>query len=251
MASEFQSAMTIRSLRILKNELEFLADSNVIKPDQLNAILAQLPTETDARTAAARQNQTPPSPLQIQPLPQPVQAQPPPAPYSPPSTQNSNLPLNEKTPVYNQYASPPPQAPPAYPQAAPPSLGYATAMWAYTPTDEGDLALVQNDRILVLEHMNVDWWRGRNERTGLEGIFPKSYVKAVDEKAGIYTPPPSNNYGNMPLAVSQGGSNPPTNDPEQKSKFEQNGKKFGKKLGNAAIFGAGATVGSNIVNSIF
>lgn len=29
-------------------------------------------------------------------------------------------------------------------------------MWAYTPTDEGDLALVQNDRILVLEHMNVD-----------------------------------------------------------------------------------------------
>jgi hypothetical protein len=69
----------------------------------------------------------------------------------------------------------------------------------------------------------------------LEGIFPKSYVKAVDEKAGIYTPPPSNNYGNMPLAVSQGGSNPPTNDPEQKSKFEQNGKKFGKKLGNAGM----------------
>jgi len=29
------------------------------------------------------------------------------------------------------------------------------------------------------------------------------------------------------------------------------GKKFGKKLGNAAIFGAGATIGGNIVNSIF
>jgi hypothetical protein len=73
----------------------------------------------------------------------------------------------------------------------------------------------------------------------------------------------------MPLAVSQSGSGPTSNDPEQKSKFEQNGKKFGKKLGNAgmftvyrsiltkrlttiaAIFGAGATVGSNIVNSIF
>lgn len=39
----------------------------------------------------------------------------------------------------------------------------------------------------------------------------------------------------MPLAVSQSGSNPTTNDPEQKSKFEQNGKKFGKKLGNAGM----------------
>jgi len=29
------------------------------------------------------------------------------------------------------------------------------------------------------------------------------------------------------------------------------GKKFGKKLGNAAVFGAGATIGGKIVNSIF
>jgi hypothetical protein len=35
------------------------------------------------------------------------------------------------------------------------------------------------------------------------------------------------------------------------SKMGEHGKKFGKKLGNAAIFGAGATIGSNIVNSIF
>lgn len=35
------------------------------------------------------------------------------------------------------------------------------------------------------------------------------------------------------------------------SKVEEGGKKFGKKLGNAAIFGAGATIGGNIVNSIF
>lgn len=76
-------------------------------------------------------------------------------------------------------------------------------------------------------------WRGRNERTGKEGIFPKSYVKPLDEKAGIYSPPPPTNYGNMPLAVAQSGSNPASNDPEQKSKFEENGKKFGKKLGNA------------------
>ncbi|KAK9453713.1 SH3 domain-containing protein [Dipodascopsis uninucleata] len=33
--------------------------------------------------------------------------------------------------------------------------------------------------------------------------------------------------------------------------LEGAGKKFGKKLGNAAIFGAGATIGADIVNSIF
>lgn len=110
-------------------------------------------------------------------------------------------------------------------------------------------------------------WRGRNERTGQEGIFPRSYVNVINEKAGVSSPPPTN-YGNMPLAVSQSGQ--PSNPEEQKhNKFEEGGKKFGKKLGNAgtfyisftlshafsnlmlAIFGAGATVGSNIVNSIF
>lgn len=63
--------------------------------------------------------------------------------------------MHEKAPAYGQYATPPPVAPPAYPQA-PPSLGFATALWAYTPTDAGDLALAQNDRIVVLEHMNDD-----------------------------------------------------------------------------------------------
>jgi len=54
----------------------------------------------------------------------------------------------------------------------------------------------------------------------------------------------------MPLAVSQSGSVLPT-EGRKPSKFEENGKKFGKKMGNAAIFGAGATIGSNIVNGIF
>lgn len=54
----------------------------------------------------------------------------------------------------------------------------------------------------------------------------------------------------MPLAVANSGS---MVDPGQRkpSKLEEHGKKFGKKMGNAAIFGAGATIGSNIVNGIF
>lgn len=50
-------------------------------------------------------------------------------------------------------------------------------------------------------------------------------------------PPPPTNYGNMPLEVSQSGSsaNAPS-DPAQQGKFEQGGKKFGKKLGNAGMY---------------
>lgn len=106
----------------------------------------------------------------------------------------------------------------------------------------------QNDRIQVSEHMNNDWWRGRNERTGLEGIFPRSYVTVLEEKRPpMPTPNGTIDYNNMPLMVASSGSlnqRPP-------SKLEEHGKKFGKKMGNAAIFGAGATIGSNIVNGIF
>ena len=92
-------------------------------------------------------------------------------------------------------------------------------------------------------------WRGRNERTGLEGIFPRSYVNVIEEKPRpmLYSTPSS--YGNMPLDVAQGSAT--SLEGRKPSKFEENGKKFGRKMGNAAIFGAGATIGSNIVNGIF
>ena len=35
-------------------------------------------------------------------------------------------------------------------------LSIATALYAFTPTDAGDLALQAQDRIQVLEHMNND-----------------------------------------------------------------------------------------------
>lgn len=66
----------------------------------------------------------------------------------------------------------------------------------------------------------------------MEGIFPRSYVNVIDEKA---TGPPPSSYGNLPLEVSQSGSSPGPVGPDgkQHSKFEQHGKKFGKKMGNA------------------
>ena len=96
--------------------------------------------------------------------------------------------------------------------------------------------------------MNAEWWKGRNTRTNQEGIFPRSYVKVKEEKSAQTNGNQyGNNYGNAPLEVSQQGNG----EGKVPSKVEEGGKKFGKKLGNAAIFGAGATIGSNIVNSIF
>ena len=83
-----------------------------------------------------------------------------------------------------------------------------------------------NDRVAVTEFMNADWAKGRNERTGQEGIFPRSYVNIIDTKSSL-APPPSaapSNYGNMPVDVSQnaGGGTTPGG-----SKLDANGKKFG------------------------
>jgi hypothetical protein len=90
------------------------------------------------------------------PIPAPVQSpvqspEPTPA-FNPPTAQLQNTTLNEKAPT--QYPSPAPP-PPAYAQT-PPVLSISSAMYAYTPTDAGDLALQPNDRIQVLEHMNND-----------------------------------------------------------------------------------------------
>lgn len=94
-------------------------------------------------------------------------------------------------------------------------------------------------------------------------------MNVIEEKKGNAGPPPllpvrnqshahSSGYGNMPVEVAgqsgagmTGQQQMPEGAAGGNSKFNDQGKKFGKKLGNAAIFGAGASIGGNIVNSIF
>jgi LAS seventeen-binding protein 1/2 len=131
--------------------------------------------------------------------------------------------------------------------------------------------------------MNNDWWLGKNLRTGKEGVFPVNYVQVqanhIPPPAPYASPTPQGMYGNEKSQNPYGGypgqyqptqqgppppgpSNPynsavpPMQIAEQPTetkpgKGQEMGKKFGKKLGNAAIFGAGATMGGKIVNSIF
>ena len=172
---------------------------------------------------------------------------------------------------------------------AKPVIARCRALYQYAAQDSRDCSFEKGDRLAVYEKMNADWWLGLNERTKEEGIFPKAYVEEEqtgssggwgNEKAaaapagsiypgqsqqgggyGGYPPPPGRanpyNAHAPPMAMantSYGGNGQgqmQQQQPQQPSKMEENGTKFGKKLGNAAIFGAGATLGGKIVNSIF
>lgn len=206
----------------------------------------------------------------------------------PPSAQLShsmgNLAISQNPtphPAPPAYASTgPPSLPartgPPPPPPTKPVIAHAKALYKYQAADDRDLSFERDDGIAVYEYMNDDWWMGRNKRTNAEGIFPKNYVQIDNnEKSGFYAPtqpsyatpvpapagngaypppPQAQNPYNAhvpPMAVAQGGGGQGSAEPAKPSKFEEGGKKFGKKLGNATIFGAGATLGGKIVNGLF
>lgn len=211
---------------MLDQELEFLAEAGVITQQQLTRMLSDLPTEKSLTSnahpdsnglAAVRLNVTSPNRTgyygqkQNNAFVEPV---------------STNIP----PPAYGTPAPPPPPA-----AATPQILTHAVSLYAYNATDVGDLNLQAEDRIAVTEYMNAEWWKGRNERSGQEGIFPRSYVRVEEKSLAVSGP---SNYGNVPLDVAHGSQQ--SDDPKKPSM----GKKIGGKLGNAAIFGAGGKFSS-------
>lgn len=229
-AEEFQTAQVNRSIRTIKAELEYLCDASIITPQALSDLLSRIPAQTALH-----------APISVGAVPSAVNAAT--ANPLPPTASLNNVSLNdqrngtgtanghynEKSEYYDQ-TSATPQPPPAYnappPAANWPPLAQATALYAYTSADAGDLELQPNDHITVTEYMNAEWWKGHSTRTGLEGIFPRSYVKVIDEKGPPQPNNTSNNYGNMPLEVSGQGNG----EGKVPSKTEQQGKKFGEYL---------------------
>ncbi|OAA45028.1 SH3 domain containing protein [Metarhizium rileyi] len=265
---------TNRSLRNIKTELENLLEKGVIDEAVFDQIHATLPQESslsgplrttngNASTTAARDSPAPVSSSTSSP--------------PPPTQQMQKLGINNRNPATTS----PSPGPPSYDQTpAPdlpnrsvkPALAHARALYRYVASDNRDVSFEKDDKIIVHQYMNQDWWMGQNTRTGQEGIFPRNYVLVENEeqKSAPYAPyaqpqygypspgqgPPQqqNPYNSSvpPVAVAEGGQ-PASGEQQQggDNKVGQYGKKFGKKLGNAAIFGAGATIGGNIVNSIF
>ena len=224
-SEELHQAQVNRSIRTIKAELEYLCDTSIITPTQLTDLLSRIPAQT-ALHAPLSVGAVPPATQNVG------------TNLPPPTNPMQNLGLNNaRTNSYNNekqpnnfYQPPPsPQPPPAYnsppPQAQWPPLAQATALYTYTSADAGDLELQPNDHVTVTEYMNAEWWKGCSTRTGQEGIFPRSYVKVIDEKAAPAQNQYANNYGNQPLEVSQMGNG---TDPAP-SKTQEQGKKFGKK----------------------
>lgn len=126
----------------------------------MNSILP--PLKAIADTHASEAEQAAPAATRELAQPQPVHPVPaqsqPPAPYapsySPPASQMSNMSVSEKAAHHNQYASPPPQAPPAYPQV--PAVSMATALYTYKTSDPGDLAFEPQHRIQITQELNND-----------------------------------------------------------------------------------------------
>ncbi|KAM5347006.1 hypothetical protein ACJ41O_010011 [Fusarium nematophilum] len=271
MAADRQTIIEVnRSLRNIKNELENLLEKGVIDDSVYDTINTALPPESSLsgplRTATGSSNNN------NKPAAAAKAASPAPTSYAPPSHAPPTKALEDL-----KVKSPSP-APPAYEQTPPPgvpprnqkpSVAQARALYRYAASDGRDLSFEKDDSIAVYEYMNQDWWMGRNERTGLEGIFPRNYVLVEHENKKPITPQPQPQYGYPansqgppnqqnpynshvpPMAIAEGSQQPQQPGQEGDSKVGQYGKKFGKKLGNAAIFGAGATIGGNIVNSIF
>lgn len=175
-----------------------------------------------------------------------------------------------------------PRPAPALPAQA--AAEYVEALYDYAPQQAGDLQLRTGDKVRVLEKMSPDWWKGQ---VGTEsGVFPSNYVKPVsaspDAAPPIYSEKsqshqtqavPALNVASAPSQAPQQfyQQQPPQQyyqqappqqfyqqplQPQQVQQVQQPEKKssmsrFGSQLGQAVIFGAGATIGSDIVNSIF
>ncbi|EGX96117.1 SH3 domain protein [Cordyceps militaris CM01] len=260
-SADRQTIMEVnRSLRNIKTELENLLEKGVIDENVFDTIHASLPPEssvsgplrTTSNTNGASAN-TSPAARDNGPT------------YTPPTQglQTAHL-GNSTSPVPPSYNDTPAPGVPPRGGSGKPTLTTARALYRYGATDARDLTFEKDDIIAVYEYMNQDWWMGMNQRTGQEGIFPRSYVlPEQDNKAPGGYGPPQPQYGypagppqqqnpynaNVPpMAVAEGGQ---AEGGAGGGKAGELGKKFGKKLGNAAIFGAGATIGGNIVNSIF
>ncbi|KAJ2988016.1 hypothetical protein NUW54_g9248 [Trametes sanguinea] len=162
----------------------------------------------------------------------------------------------------------------------------ARALWAYNEDgrEPNDLSFSAGETIEIIEETNPDWWTGKCR--GKQGLFPSNYVEMLD--TGRSVPPPPAPL--MPMPTSSYNSAPPApygmpNEPEKAAMYQQSyaspppgpmqpappvqvvqvqqeappkKNKFGK-LGNTMAtsaaggvgFGAGAAIGSGLINAIF
>ncbi|TIA87841.1 hypothetical protein E3P81_03790 [Wallemia ichthyophaga] len=189
-----------------------------------------------------------------------------------------------------QISHPPPPPPPQAPMPAPiPALKKCVARWDYSG-EASDLRLMKGDTINIIEEVNDDWWKGRSESTGAEGLFPSNRVERIGANPQLRSlppaAPPSSTFGgekekdaqppsyNGPPGISYGASTyaesypqpgqqypqppaPPAAGPStyvqqpEDPKKNNKFKKLGSTMGNSFAGGVGFGAGAGVVSSIF
>lgn len=143
--------------------------------------------------------------------------------------------------------------------ALPPPPSYANervvkAEWDYESQNPTDLTFKKKELIVITDEGDGKWLYGSSKDTGRVGWVPHNRVVVATqdeilkwERDNEKKARPAHDINMMTnVAHGTGGnsgfSSPPVPQPQEeekgKSKLEENGKKFGSKLGNAAIFGA-------------
>ncbi|KAG8697158.1 hypothetical protein FRC08_006699 [Ceratobasidium sp. 394] len=167
------------------------------------------------------------------------------------------------------------------PVPPPPAPGgvQAKALWDYNVDGQlkDDLTFRTGDIIQIVKEENADWWTGRVN--GKEGMFPSnhveklpntpSYTSGTPSYTPTYTSQPSYGYNEKdqhqqhqmyapppgpPANYQQAGpvqQQPPTEEEKKKGKFGKYGSMMAGSAAGGLGFGAGAAVGSGLINAIF
>lgn len=155
------AALINRSLTNIRTELEFLHDSEVIDETLFNALLEALPQRYSKGMAPwGAEKLSAEKEGFVEEVSQ--------------SLQKSTIQDDIKEPAN------PARVPPRKP-AGP--IGYCKALYNYEAQEADDLALSKDDKLAVLEHLSLDWWKGYKLSQGPDqaGVFPSNYVSVILE----------------------------------------------------------------------
>ncbi|XP_002734040.1 tyrosine-protein kinase BTK-like [Saccoglossus kowalevskii] len=99
---------------------------------------------------------------------------------------SSPLPSTPENVRFSRQPVLPPPAPPPRPPEIEKDLRVVVALYPYTPTQQGDLALVKGDEYTVLDDSREHWWKAKNSR-GEVGHIPSNFVQEQKDYTNMLT----------------------------------------------------------------
>ncbi|KAH9945497.1 SH3-domain-containing protein [Epithele typhae] len=164
------------------------------------------------------------------------------------------------------------------------SVQQARAVWAYNEDgrEPNDLSFSSGEIVEIVDETNADWWTGKCR--GKQGLFPSNHVEKIASSSGpSYSPPPvmpaapsyysppappqyntppynekaayqppyQSSYNPIPVQPAPAQAPVQQEEPPKKSKFGKLGNTMATSAAGGVGFGAGAAIGSGIVNAIF